>query len=737
MERKEFPHLRLYLLGAFVLAVLAVYVGVLYDTQVNDHEDYLAQSVRTIAQPETVEASRGIITDRNGQVLVSNRSTYSLTFSTELLKKGDDLNESILRLVKLCQEQNVDWVDNLPVSRTAPFTYTLDGLDSLQRGRFLNYLLSLDEVKDALGTYLLTHSSLLEQTDAEGQVTNPADEILSDTTLTDEQKADKLAEKLPASALSQDLLEEIGISARQLVDLMKEEFDLPDSFSQDEARLVLGVRYELKLRSLMSSISAYVMAEDIDTAFVSLLSDGNYAGAKVNASSVREYQTTYAAHILGYISDIWADRDDMDALSEKGYNSDDKIGRTGVEAAFEDYLRGRDGVRIVSTNADGKVTGEYWSQAPEPGNTVELTIDLDLQMAVEDALAATITRMNRQDPDETRGGAAVVEQVGTGEILAIASYPTYDLSTWQRSDLYAQLSTDPAKPFWNRATSTPYAPGSTLKPLTAVAALESGAVTLTEKIRDTGIWYYPGDPNSYAKCWRGGGHGLLNVTGAITNSCNYFFAEMGYRMGMDTLVEYLSAFGLGSPTGIEIGDAAGTLPKNNVGENQAPWAAFGQANQEYTPLQLANYIATLVSGGKHCETHLLKAVKTYDNTQVLATGNTEALNTVEMADSTLEAVKKGMLGYTQPGGQLYSYFTQCVVTAGAKTGTAQLGGDQTNNGVFVCFAPYDDPEIVVSIAIEHGSAGANLASTAVEILNAYFTADEVGTAVIGEHQLLQ
>ena len=208
-------------------------------------------------------------------------------------------------------------------------------------------------------------------------------------------------------------------------------------------------------------------------------------------------------------------------------------------------------------------------------------------------------------------------------------------------------------------------------------------------------------------------------------------------MGMDTFVEYLSAFGLGSPTGIEIGDAAGTLPENPPGQNLAPWAAYGQANQEYTPLQLANYVATLVSGGKHCEAHLLKAVKSYDNSQVLATGNTEALNTVKMADSTLEAVKEGMLGYTQPGGQLYTYFTQCVVTAGAKTGTAQLGGAQTNNGVFVCFAPYDDPEIVVSIAIEHGSAGANLASTAVEILNAYFTADEVGTAVIGEHQLLE
>ena len=152
MEQKEFPNLRLYLLGGFLLVVLAIYVAVLYDTQINDHEDYLAQSIRTITQPETVEASRGIITDRNGQVLVSNRSTYSLTFNTSLLEKGEDVNDAILRLVELCQEQEVDWVDNLPITQSAPFSYTLEGLDSIQRSRFLTYLLSLDAVAESLGS---------------------------------------------------------------------------------------------------------------------------------------------------------------------------------------------------------------------------------------------------------------------------------------------------------------------------------------------------------------------------------------------------------------------------------------------------------------------------------------------------------------------------------------------------------------------------------------------------------
>ena len=451
---------------------------------------------------------------------------------------------------------------------------------------------------------------------------------------------------------------------------------------------------------------------------------------------MREYETTYGAHILGYLGDITSADDYRNTLAPLGYAMNDKIGRSGVEAAFESYLKGTDGTRVVSMNEDGKITGEYYSKEPVPGNTVELTIDLDLQQAAEDALAATITRMNAQDGDETRGGAVAVVQVGTGEVLALASYPTYDLSTFRQSSIYAALYNDPARPFTNRATNGTYVPGSTIKPLTAVAALEKGIITPTQEIYSPSRWVYPNDPtHSGANC-AGGNHGLINVTEAITKSCNYFFAEMGYRMGMDTFREYLQAFGLGEHTGIEIGDYAGTLPSNEAGHDQTPWATFGQANQLYSPLQLANYIATLASGGQHCKAHLLKAVKSYDNTEVLAVGDTAPTNVVSMQDSTLEAVKKGMLGYTQPGGSVYNAFRNCVVTAGAKTGTSELGGNQTENGVFVCFAPYDDPEIAVAIVIEHATWGSNLATTGVDILNAYFTADETGSAVTGENQLL-
>lgn len=736
MDHKDARHLRLYVLAALFFAVMAVYLGVLFNTQVNHYDEYYASSIRTIARSEAVEAARGNITDRNGKLMVSSRSSYNLTFDASLLDEGEDANEAILRLLELCQERGINWVDALPITRSTPFAYTLDSLDSTSSRRFLTYLKDLDGAAEALGAYLLEHPALLETTDEDGDVENPADDILADEELTDAQKASRLLDELTASQLTAALLEGAGLSPTRLIALMREDLNVPASFSVAEARLVLGIQYEIRSRNLVST-DAYVLAEDIDTELISLLNDGDYAGAKITPSSVREYETTYAAHILGYLGDITAEDDYWNTLYYEGYAMNDKIGRSGVEAAFEEYLRGTDGVRVVSTNEEGKITGEYYSTEPVPGNTVELTIDLDLQQATEDALAATITQMNAEDGDGSRGGAAVVLDVDTREVLAIASYPTYDLATFRQSaSVYAALESDPSRPFNNRATQGLYVPGSTIKPLTAVAALEEGAVSLTDRIRSPVTWYYPNDPTrSHINC-AGGNHGLINVTQAITRSCNYFFAEMGYRLGMDTYLEYLHAFGLGDSTGIEIGDAAGILPENPEGQDRAPWAAFGQGNQAYTPLQIANYIATLVSGGELLQPHLLKAIKSYDNAEVLTVGEADILGTVSISDSTLEAVKKGMLGYTQPGGSVYNAFRSCVVTAGAKTGTSQLGGDQTENGVFVCFAPYDDPEIAVAIVIEHATWGSNVAPTGVEILNAYFAADEGGNAVTGENQLL-
>lgn len=689
---QKFTHIRLGLLGGFLLVCLVVFAGLLFHTQVVKGADYLKQSVRTITRSEKVEASRGIITDRNGKVLVSNRQSYTLTFDAALLSKEDDENAAIAHLLQLCESRNVSWEDNLPISSSEPFVYTLDSYNDTLRKRFLSFLQGIK------------HS---------GETLLPEDYALEDLT----------AEKLAAR----------GLTAPALLEILGDEkhFALDEGFSAPDARKVIGVRYELEVRKYVNT-SAYIMAEDIDRTMISLLSDGHYAGAKVGSTNLREYKTNYAAHILGYVRRL--SPEDYQELKDS-YDMDDWIGKDGAEAAFESYLKGTDGRRTIYTNAEGKVTSELYSVDPQPGSTVALTIDIDFQQAMEEALAETISKMNREDGNYARGGAAVSVEVGTGAVLGMASYPTYNLSTLGAD--YNTLEANPGAPMLNRATSGTYPPGSTLKPATAIAALQENKITISQRIRDTGWWNYPGTTRDGTWCWNHAGHGLVNVTEAVKVSCNYYFAEMGYRLGMDTLRQYLSSFGLGEPSGIEIAEKTGTLPENPQGQDQAPWAAYGQSTQVYTPVQLANYIATLVSGGDRYAAHLLKSVKTYDNSQVLYSEESqEPLSRLNIAPANLSAVMEGMHELTTSG-SVSGYFRNCVVSVGAKTGTAQLGGKVTNNGVFVCFAPYEDPEIALAVVIEKGGSGSALASTAVNILNAYFTKDEIGTAIIGEGQLLQ
>ena len=475
MDRKHSHNFtRLYVLLGLLAAALTVYLGVLYNIQVNQHDYYLAQSIRTITREETVEASRGLVTDRSGRELVSSRSSYNLTFDSSLLSEGDDENLAILRLVELCQSQGVSWMDNLPITKTAPFIYTLDTLSDTQRSWFADFL----------------------QKDLEVVSTN-----------------------VSADGITADLLEDLGLNAYSLVQLLREKYEIPATFSQNEARSVIGVQYELSVRQLVNT-TAYALAEDIDPTMISLLNDGDYTGARITTSSVREYKTDSAAHILGTVGPIW--REEYLELKAEGYGYNDRIGRTGVESAFETYLKGKDGRRIVSTNANGKITGEYYEQEPQPGNTVELTIDLNLQQAVENALEKTVSGMIAEDGNTTRGAGAAVIKVGTGEVLALASYPDYDLSTYNQD--YNTLAADPGNPLFNRATQGTYAPGSTFKPLTAIAALSEGIITPTQKLKTTGHWVYPGDENSYANCWlynsTRGNHGKINVSEAITVSCN-------------------------------------------------------------------------------------------------------------------------------------------------------------------------------------------------------------------------
>ena len=666
---------RVIALLVFFGAFLLLFAAVLYDAQILHGGENRAKSISSNAASETVTASRGIITDRNGKVLVSNRLAYTLVFDRSGFADDAALNAAILRLVQLCEETGTGWNDTLPIGRV---------------GNFLRYSNARSE----------TFDKFIEKND------------------------------LPS-----------GASGRQLLSELRELYHVDESLSEREARLIVGVRYELHSRD------SYTFAEDVSTEVLSLITDGRYEGVTIRTASARVYNTALAAHILGTIGPIWQEEWSSNedtgyvGYADKGYSMNDLVGKDGVEKAFESYLRGTDGRRLITTDETGKITGELYTREPQPGGTVALTLDIDLQADVEAALAETISGMIDKDSNE-RGGAAAVVSVGTGEVLALASYPTYDLSTFNED--YDELVNDQRLPMFNRATQGIYAPGSTFKMVTAVAALESGIITPSSIIQDRGIYTYYKDPQPM--CWiysqTGSTHGRINVSQAITDSCNYFFYEVGRLTGIRTLDSYASQFGLGQSTGIEIGDSSGVLASPEWAEShdqewtdgQTITAAIGQSYNLFTPLQLANYVATLVGGGDHYQAHLLKNVKAYDNSRLLYMYDDNPINTVEMSDTTLSAVTRGMHELTVSGSVAYA-FENCVVSAGAKTGSAQVGTDIAN-GVFVAYAPYEKPEIAVAIVIEKGGSGAALANTAVEIINSWFSRAQDGTA-IGENTLLK
>lgn len=666
---------RVIALLVFFGAFLLLFAVVLYDAQILHGGENRAKSISSNAASETVTASRGIITDRNGKVLVSNRLAYTLVFDRSGFDDDAALNAAILRLVQLCEETGTGWNDTLPIGRV---------------GNFLRYSNARSETFD------------------------------------------KFIEKNDLTS---------GASGRQLLSELRELYHVDESLSEREARLIVGVRYELHSRD------SYTFAEDVSTEVLSLITDGRYEGVTIRTASARVYNTALAAHILGTIGPIWQEEWSSNedtgyvGYADKGYSMNDLVGKDGVEKAFESYLRGTDGRRLITTDETGKITGELYTREPQPGGTVALTLDIDLQDDVEAALAETISGMIDKDSNE-RGGAAAVVSVGTGEVLALASYPTYDLSTFNED--YDELVNDQRLPMFNRATQGIYAPGSTFKMVTAVAALESGIITPSSIIQDRGIYTYYKDPQPM--CWiysqTGSTHGRINVSQAITDSCNYFFYEVGRLTGIRTLDSYASQFGLGQSTGIEIGDSSGVLASPEWAEShdqewtdgQTITAAIGQSYNLFTPLQLANYVATLVGGGDHYQAHLLKNVKAYDNSRLLYMYDDNPINTVEMSDTTLSAVTRGMHELTVSGSVAYA-FENCVVSAGAKTGSAQVGTDIAN-GVFVAYAPYEKPEIAVAIVIEKGGSGAALANTAVEIINSWFSRAQDGTA-IGENTLLK
>ena len=707
MDGKQF-HWRVRGVVGVLLIFILLFAWVLYDLQYVHGADYLAQSRRKIAKTETVEAARGEILDRYGRVLVTNRESYNVSLDTSFMK---DVNTTLTKLLDICRTEGVTWADTLPISSEAPFVFTFDTASS---GAISNL-------------YALAES--LKWTD----------------TLPDREEADSIR------AAAQEGQGVSYPSADAFLDKLRTYYEIDPLLPDSALRALVGVRYELSLRSREITYTSYVFAQDVDMPFIVTVKEADLPGVNIDTTTVREYKTPYAAHLLGRVGPIYSD--EWSVYQELGYDYNAIVGKEGVELAFESYLHGTPGKRNIETNDQGKVvsgddnwvvdqaTGEVL--APDPGDNAILTLDIKLQEAVERALASGIEGLKSED---TEGGAAVVIDVRDGGVLAMASYPTFDLTTYTQN--YNALLTDPLNPLLNRATRQVYPPGSTFKMVTAIGALEEGIIEPDTEILDTGRYLYYDDYQPQCWIYRDSGgwrtHEEENVSDAIMDSCNVFFFDAGRRLGISLLEQYAAAFGLGESTGIELSEATGWMDGPEYTESHGQtWyegntlpAAIGQGNSRFTPLQLANYVATLANGGTHYSAHLLKEVKSNDYSQVVERYEPQVLNQLDIEPENLAAVTEGMLRVTTEG-SAKTYFADLGVQVAAKTGSAQVSSETESNALFVCFAPYEDPEIALAIVVEKGGSGSTLANIAAEILEYYFSAGSGMETVTPENTLLR
>ena len=764
MNTKQF-HRRVWAM-VLLLALMVTGMGAaLYDLQINNGESYSRLTEKKIAETQSVPAARGNLYDRNGQVLVSNRVIYEVTLDAGLMKE-EERCRILLSLIEAARTEGVEWTDNLPITRTAPFRFTTDdpyyAVSRDEDGKEVKTLTRLGRLAVKMGWV----DDPTKEAEPETETAAPAKEpglldkikrfLKGGASADVPKKAKEPKPLLEAEALLGVMCESFGVAGEGAVDRKKAAKNgetVPNlnigDMSETDARALAGVLYELNLRSQdIYTAAEYVFASDVDIDFISRVKERDLTGVVIEAATLRQYHTKYAAHLLGrtglmdkkeweYYKTVDADGD-----GKTDYQMNDTVGKEGAEQAFESLLRGKPGTRTVERNTKGKIVAQDWETEPEPGGNVMLTLDIGLQGYVENLLADAVPKLASE---ETEGAACVVLDVKGAEVLTAASYPTFDLANYA-SEL-AEKGDDPLHPFLNRAFQGAYPPGSTFKMLTAIAGLEEKIITPTTLIRDEGQYNYYG-PNG-PKCWifrqYGSRHGLINVSKAIEVSCNYFMFEVGRQLGIEKLDEYAARFGLGEKTGIELAESAGVMASPEYTESLGGiWyegntlsVAIGQESSQFTPLQLANYIATLVNGGTRNAVHLLKEVKSSDFSQVLQSYEPQVLDTIEIEDQNLKAVKAGMLALTTNNSSVRQYFQSLPFQAGAKTGSAQVTGQNESNAVFVCFAPYDDPEIAVAIAVEHGGSGSELASMAADVLRYYFSSQETRDEIPVENTLIR
>ena len=654
-----------------LIAVMAGIFGVrLYDVQVTqasqvDHTPSGSHTYRT-----RVTAARGEILDRNGKVLIGNRASYNLTLIYAIVFSAENPNENLRKLTNLCNELGLEMTDHFPVTMEKPYTYTTNEYSSTWNSYFKTFL--------------------------------------------DERGWDS------------------DISAPQLIRRLKDTYHLPADWTEEEARRVISIRYELDLRR-WTSLPTYVLLNDVDSVSLAAITELNIPGVNVETSTVRQYNTTYAAHILGRIGLMNAE--EYEIYKEKDYAMDAYVGKEGLEKAFEDDLHGTDGLRVTTISADGTVLEEYYKTVPQAGKNIELTIDIDLQKVSEDALKAHILSL-REDDGDAEGGAVVVQQVKTGQILACASYPTFDPATY--SQKYNELLETDFAPLYNRALQAAYPPGSTYKMVTTIASIDSGTIGRWVEIEDKGIYRRFEDVGYTPRCMlyttAGATHGYVNAMEALAVSCNYYFYEVGYQTGITKIDEVAKALGLGEATGVELDESVGRranaeTKKLLYSKGYDGWydadtvaAAIGQSENRFTPMQLACYTSALANHGTRYKATFLQRVLSSDYSELLYESTPVVASQLNISDEAYAAYTEGMrLSVTWANGTSHYYLGDYDVAVCAKTGTAEHGGNGSDNAAYVLYAPADDPQIAIAVYVEKGTPGSRLAKVARAILDAYFS----------------
>lgn len=643
-QKRQRP--RLAALSILLVAVLLLYTVRVFSLQISNAETYINQALGISYRTVTIKAQRGEILDQNGRKIAVNREGYNIVFNRAYLKT-ENLNPTILSLCALLSEHNTEWFDVLPITASAPYSFTDDES-------------AVSRMKTELG---LAHYATVEN----------------------------------------------------CISKMVDDYEL-EGYDDATRRMIMGIRYSIEVADFSVS-NPYTFAEDVSSKIMQIVLESGMMieGVSIDVVPFREYvDGTLAPHIIGTVGPIYAE--EWNKYKDKNYSYSDKVGKSGIELLAEEFLHGTDGEITYKIDSKGNILSEEITKPPVAGKTVVLTLDKTIQKATQDALQSVITGLQSEGGTVT-GGAAVMMDISSGNIITSANYPSYDLNTY--TEVYDDLLADPSLPLTDRAFSGIYPPGSTVKPVVAIAALENGKLNYDEHIRCVREYRYFSDykPN----CMRY--HGSIGLNTAISKSCNYFFYELGRRLGVTTMLDYFSKFGLGVSTGLDLPSSSGLVinaEKEGLG-GATLQTAIGQMNA-FTPLQLSSYVSTLANEGTRYKANLIDRVVSYDMRELYSEIKPQALESFDIDSKVISAVKSGMLSVTEDGTGS-TVFGNYEIKVGGKTGTSQVN-DAAEHSVFIAFAPYEKPQIAISVILEHGNSTPAVTTVAKAMLDAYFFSSE-------------